>query len=232
MSAAKARQLSRPEEHVHWYVYGPAYEKRWRDDVTEPSFFEKNIKDGRLQVTRYGHTRKVISDGATDYLDLIRKKAASYAKPGTSKITVHTHWWTVSPILSPAEGFWSALGRLPDKGISRVWFLGHAATNLWLSLEHDSANRAISPAAGEVVLLPDIARHSALITKFAFANAPMMAIQDSCKFYGCNTKAFAESWSSTFKVRTAGADGKVNFNNSGLKNIETSAQFGWKTFPP
>ncbi|MBN1210349.1 MAG: hypothetical protein JXB05_36185 [Myxococcaceae bacterium] len=232
MSAAKSRLLSRPEEHVHWYVYGTAYERRWKDDATEPSFFEKNIKDGRLQVTRYGHTRKVIAQGAIDYLDYIRKKVASYAKPGSSKMTVYTHWWTGSPRLSPAEGFWSALGKFPDRSISRVWFLGHAARDLWLALEHDSDDDAVSPTVGEIVSLPDITRYRALVSKFVFANAAMVAVQDSCKFYGCNTKGFAETWARTFKVRAEGADGKVNFNKSSLKDVEASAQYGWKKFQP
>jgi hypothetical protein len=231
MAAAKFSQLSRPDEHVHWYVYGPAYERRWADDATEPSFFEKNIKDGDLQVTRYGHTRKVIAEGASDYLDYIEKKAATYVKPGSRKINVITNWWNSSPFPA-ADSFWIALGKFPDQSISRVWFLGHAAGDLWLSLRHNSSDEAVSPTVGEVVQKRDISRHRALIKKFAFANAAIVADQTPCKFYGCNTMEFARSWSQTFKVRAEGANGKVNFNKTSLKEIEASAQYGWQKLWP
>ncbi len=232
MSAAKSRQLSRPTEHVHWYVYGPAYEKRWADDATEPSFYERKIQDSRLQVTRYGHTKKVLAEGASNYLDYIRKKAAAYARAGSSKITVVTNWWSRSPLSLPANNFWTELGKFPDQSISRVWFLGHAANDLWLSLEHDSDDRAVSPDTSEIVNQVDISKHGGLSKKFAFSNAAIMVDQTPCKFYGCNTKNFAKLWSSTFKVRAEGADGKVNFNRSSLKDIEASAQYGWVKYGP
>jgi hypothetical protein len=228
MAAAKSGRLSRPDEQVHWYVYGPAYERRWADDSIEPSFIEKHIKDGDLNVTRYGHTRKIIAEGASNYLDSIRKKAATYAKPGSKKINVVSNWWGASSLVA-ADRFWTALGTFPDQSITRVWFLGHAAGDLWLSLEHDG-RIAVSPLMGEIVKKADISKQRALIKKFAFANAPLMADQTPCKFYGCNTMEFAKIWSETFKVRAEGADGKVNFNRTSLKDIEASAQFGWKTF--
>jgi len=217
MKAAKSGRLALPDEHAHWYVYEPAYKKRWADDVTAPSFFERNLKDGRLQVTRHDHTKKVIAEGASDYVDYIKKKAATYVKQTSSKITVH-------PLTFDA-GFWTELGKFPDQSISRVWFLGHAASDLWLSLEHDSDDVAISPARHEIVKRSDISKNAALARKFASAHQPSM-------FYGCNTQEFAQLWSRTFKVAAEGANGKVNFNKSSLGDIEASATYGWKKFTP
>ncbi|MFY0584049.1 hypothetical protein ACN28S_65800 [Cystobacter fuscus] len=189
MAAAKSGQLSRPDEQVHWYIYGPAYERRWADDITEPSFIDRYIQDGDLNVTRYGHTRKVVAEGASDYLDYIKKKAARYAKPGSKKINVITNWWGASSLFA-ADKFWTALGSFPDQSISRVWFLGHAAGDLWLSLRHEGDD-AVSPVMGEIVERTGISRHGALAKKLAFANAPIVANQTPSKFYGCNTMEFA-----------------------------------------
>jgi hypothetical protein len=216
MAAAKFGRLSLPDEHSLWYVYEPAYKKRWADDMTEPSLFERKVKDSRLQVTRHGHTKKVTAEGASDYIDHIKNKAATYVKQNSHRITVHT--------LSSGADFWSKLGTFPDQSISRVWYLGHAAHDLWLSLEHENGE-AWTPAAHEKVKRSDISDNGALARKFAPDHLPS-------KFYGCNTEEFAQIWSSTFNLVAEGANGKVNFNKSSLGDIEASATFGWKRFAP
>jgi hypothetical protein len=217
MVAAKDSRLALPDEHTRWYIYEPAYQKRWGDDATEPTLIERHIRDGRLQVTRHDHTKKVTAYGALNYVDYIEKKAVDYVQLTSRKITVHK--------IKSDRDFWDELGSFSDQSISRVWFLGHAAGDLWLSLEHNARHQAVSPANHEVVKRADILKNKALVTKFAPDHQPS-------RFYGCNTEDFARIWSETLNVTAEGANGKVNFNRSSLRDIERSAQFGWKKFTP
>ncbi|MDC0711478.1 hypothetical protein POL68_23605 [Stigmatella sp. ncwal1] len=170
-------------EEVHWLVYEPAYVERWQRDLANK----------KTAPTQYGHATVIkLKHGITDYLSLLRLRAKERG-------------WKYEGI-SSAQGFWSHLQRLKGKKISRVWFYGHAREDLWLSLTHDvTSHEAYSPDSSAIVTVVDIKKLS---------SASFVAQKDARsphRFFGCNTKAFAEAWSRKLKVYAEGAEGKVSF---------------------
>ncbi|WP_037583092.1 hypothetical protein [Stigmatella aurantiaca] len=108
--------------------------------------------------------------------------------------------------------------------MSRVWFFGHARYDLWLALDHDfSGHEAISPAADAVVSQDGIKKLS------AFSFVPQKTALCSHKFFGCNTKPFAEKWASAFSVYAEGSSDKVGFEKihetSGKVVLSAGAQW-------
>jgi N-acetylmuramoyl-L-alanine amidase len=97
--------------------------------------------------------------------------------------------------------------------IRRVMYWGHARNDLWLTVSQ-SGGGVGKPAADEVIEAADIA---------AFADAkgrdgkkmrlrfPVLGGRKH-QFVGCNSKAFAEEWSTKIRVWSQGVDGIINFD--------------------
>jgi len=170
-------------EEVHWLVYEPAYEERWKHDLT----------NRKTAPTQYEHTVSIkLKLGFDSYLTLLKRRATE-------------RFWKYKGI-SSAQGFWDHINGLKGRNVSRVWFYGHARDDLWLSLDHDAGNHeAVSPASNAIVRAADIKKLRA--TSFIISKPA----SSPHKFFGCNTKAFAAKWSSTLKVYAEGAEGKVNY---------------------
>ncbi len=227
MSLAKKGKLSENKnETVHWAIYAPAYQSRWANDNQEPSFWDKNIRDSDLQVTRYAHVQKVIKSGAKNYIDYIEKKVASYNLLFKKSNKVANYHKVIT--IKSALDFWITLSKLDDDTISRVWYFGHAAKDLWLSLYHPppkyEASMLPSKAKKEKIKVVDIKNFSHLKSKFYKSKL-------SSKFYGCKTSAFAKEWTKIFKVPAEGAKGRINFNHSTLSALESSGK-PWEKYNP
>lgn len=208
--------LGQKNEDVRWCVYAPAYTARWSDDRNEPSWWEDNVQDSDLSVTRYRHTEKIVRENATNYLDYITLKASQSNKS-------NSYTTRVVPINSSAE-FWRQLTILAIHSLGRVWFLGHASIDLWLTLYHDGARAVMrsDKTSTETVQVSDIAAYAALRDRFMSKPLPS-------KFYGCNTYKFAETWAKEFGVPAEGAEGKVDFQASGFAGVESSATV-WRRY--
>jgi len=218
MLATKAGKLAQDNEKVYWVVYSPAYEARWNVDKEKPSWGEKHVYDSDLSITRFDHTRKVINYGASDYMDYIKRKAEDYSKNRSYTIEV--------VFIDSAKQFWGFLEKLPDKNISRVWYVGHASGDLWLNLYHSAdhvAQMRGDKKDKEAIKADDIETSRNLKNKFSESKL-------SSKFYGCNTNEFAEKWSKVFEVKAEGAEGKINFQNDDLTKLENSATKKWMKF--
>jgi hypothetical protein len=210
------------DERVHWFVFEPPYEHRWRDDseITLYERIEKFFVDAELHAVRKSAADKVKSRGAKSYLHRIKQLAANF------NITYHG--------LRKVDDFWSELAKFPDGAISRVWYSGHAAgEGLFLSLSHD---RQCGPVSNTVVQTSTVSTKRELIGPKIDSSSTKVS-----KFYGCGTKYFAEQWHHTFNVPTAGATHSITFavlakpGSNVLTLIEqTPTSQGnpeWKTFP-
>jgi hypothetical protein len=129
---------------------------------------------------------------SANYLDLLKARATERG-------------WKYEG-LSSAQGFWDYINGLKGAKVSRVWFFGHARDDLWLSLDHDPvAHEAVSPDSKAVVLMKDIKK----LKTFSFVAQKTASTPH--RFFGCNTKDFAEKWANTLRVYAEGASGKVNY---------------------
>jgi hypothetical protein len=181
------------DEAVHWLIYRPAYENRWKDDVKNPSrrpFITKAVNDIR-------------SKGRTSYIDRVDDLAKRRS-------------WTLYWLKSAAE-FWTKIASFHEP-ISRVWYWGHASDDLWLSLRHAPfaitfpdgytlpQGGALSPDPNAMITRDSVSNNRLLKAKFV----PNDRNRVHC-FTGCNTSAFARKWAETFGVYAEGVEGKVNF---------------------
>lgn len=171
------------DEQVVWFVYRPAYEARWKDDV----------KQGRSSVA------EVKKLGFASYVELLEKRAEERG-------------WSLVWMKSGAE-LWSQIKGLRKRSISRVWYYGHARGDLWLTLDHDGSGVPREPAAaGTVVTVGDIAANSALRNRFEAAPASGSPARTH-RFIGCNTAPFAKGWAKRFAQWTEGFEGTVRFQD-------------------
>ncbi|NNB97681.1 hypothetical protein HI113_27660 [Corallococcus exiguus] len=170
-------------EDVHWLVYEDAYRERWSSDVASQ----------KSAPTQYQHTVDIkIRHNRLNYLDLLKARAKDRG-------------WKYEGI-SPAQGFWDYINKLKGTKVSRVWFYGHARDDLWLSLNHRASDHvAIAPDSDAILTCTDIKKIA------AFSFVPQKAATHPHKFFGCNTKAFAETWATTLTVFAEGSSGKVGF---------------------
>lgn len=170
-------------EDVHWLVYEPAYTERWTSDLSNK----------KTAPTQYEHTVSIkTKHKLSNYIDLLKTRAASRG-------------WTYKGISSAAEAI-KYINAIKTTKISRLWFFGHASEDLWLSLSHDIRDHeAVSPDRTAVLSIGDIGKinTSSFITQ-KDASAPH-------KFFGCNTKNFAEKWARHLKVHAEGSEGKVDY---------------------
>jgi len=146
---------------------------------------------------------EVKKKGFTSYVDMIQRRAEGFGW--------NLRW------LSSAADVWTKLATFADP-ISRVFFWGHARDDLWLSLRHRASDgEAIAPATSEILAVTDI--DASLAGKFSTSGA-------THRFVGCNTKAFAQAWSSTYSVCAEGVEGKVDFGSIMRTNGEPSLVSG------
>jgi hypothetical protein len=112
------------DEDVFWFVYKPAYEKRWSEDKSSKHIDRKKaVKD-------------VKDKGFKSYVDMIAGRA--------KKKGWHLKW------LSKGSDLWDKLKSFNDP-ISRVWYWGHARNDLWLTIDHDSSGTAIMPSSDAII---------------------------------------------------------------------------------
>ncbi len=132
-SSSKKENFKEKDEEVWWFVYKPAYIKRWEDDG-------KSSNRSRLKAVK-----DVQSKGFKSYVDLLEQRA--------KQRNWELRW------LNSATHFWSKL-RTFDDPISRVWYWGHARDDLWLSVKHDPVDgTAIAPDENEIIKISDISVH-------------------------------------------------------------------------
>ncbi|MBN8226941.1 hypothetical protein JYK02_05385 [Corallococcus macrosporus] len=185
-------------EDVHWLIFEPAYKDRWTSDLASQT----------SAPTQYGHTLKIKNRHKLNYLDHLRSGAKDRG------------WKYVG--LSTAQGFWDYINKLKGTKVSRVWFYGHARDDLWLSLNHRASDHvAVSPDSDAILSCEDIKKIA------AFSFVPQKAATHPHKFFGCNTKAFAEKWANALSVFAEGASEKVDFRkihaNGGMVTLSAGA---------
>ncbi len=183
-TAEQRRAFKAADEEVWWFIYKPAYERRWSDDVSRS---DREHEPRRIRRIRCG------DHNCTSYVDLLEWRARERG-------------WNLRWI-SHANQFWSRLATFRDP-ISRVFYWGHARDDLWLTVEHDRAHRAIAPATHEIVTVGSIAGNSALRARFQPGSSSRRHV-----FFGCNTHSFAQEWARVFGVHTRGFEGTLSFSS-------------------
>ncbi|MER5917091.1 hypothetical protein ABT124_43785 [Streptomyces sp. NPDC001982] len=106
--------------------------------------------------------------------------------------------------IDSAEGLYTALGTVREP-IARLWFWGHAQSNLWLYLDHAQDGTPLRPPDDAVVTVASIAAHSGLLPAFLEGGT-------HC-FVGCRTAPFAGEWARVFGVVAHGTSGKTDFES-------------------
>lgn len=181
-TSTQRRAFKAADEEVWWFIYRPAYDSRWTNDVGRS---DRRHEPDRVKTIDCGRRK------CQSYVDLLEYRARERGW--------HLRWF-----LSAAD-FWRRLSSFNDP-ISRLYYWGHARNDLWLRLEHDSAGSPIAPASHEIIRVSDIAGHSGLRSKFQAGNATRRHI-----FTGCNTHTFAREWTRVFRVHTRGFQGTLRF---------------------
>lgn len=128
------------DEQVWWFIYRPAYLKRWALDVarTDPA--------GRKAV------KQVRDEGFADYTALLTARAADRGW--------NLRW------LERAADLWTKLGTFQDS-ISRLWYWGHGSTDLWLTVKRGPPGQGVSkPEPHEILGLDDVTAHANLRARF------------------------------------------------------------------
>src|SRR2546421_4066088 len=114
------------DEDVWWFVYRPAYERRWEDDSAS--------KDPR----RKKAVADVRNGGFSSYIDKIKLRAQARGW--------NFRW------LNDAPDFWAKLHTFRDRSLSRVLYWGHASSgNLWLTVSRAEDGGAAEPEKDEVI---------------------------------------------------------------------------------
>lgn len=162
----------RPNECVHWFVYGPGYEERWEDD--------KNSSQ-RAQI-----------DAANRYPNGYLKRIEEWTTEQGH--TFHN--------MNSVDEFLNGFKTLPPESLSRIWFSGHAAVNLWLHLYHSSGGSAMG-REDRWLEVSDL--RNAVHGKVKLETGAVS------KLYGCNTSEMAEALSSKGLI-TEGAQNSINFS--------------------
>ncbi|NUO07657.1 MAG: S8 family serine peptidase [Candidatus Brocadia sp.] len=173
----KRKKFAQDDEEVWWFVYKPAYDSRWDDDLKQKRKSTREVKD----------------KGFASYVDMVEGRAKERGW--------NLRW------LDTADDLWKKLKTFSKDSLSRVWYWGHARDDLWLSLGHSSASVAVAPESHEIILVTSIDSNKKLQDRFQ--NGDTKRIH---RFVGCNTSAFAQAWSKTFKVWSEGVEEKVDFS--------------------
>ena len=193
LAAQKNLYKKQPGEVVHWVLYEPPYQKRWADDSVITNQEKKESDGAHLHSIRKAAADKILSKGATSYVDRIKSIAVENG--------------IIYKGINKPKGFWSYLQSLKDSSITRVWYSGHASGNgLMLALTHDSACQA-SASLNDMIEATDLLKNGALKNKFN----NLSVNKQISKFYGCYTDRFAKEWNNVFGVSAAGAKKKIDF---------------------
>jgi subtilisin family serine protease len=126
-STKKLEKFSDYDEDVWWFVYKPAYVRRWNQDSSNPN--RKRAVD------------EIKSQGFSSYVDLIEGRAKSR--------NWNLRWF------NDGDELWHKLGTFRDP-ISRVWYWGHARGDLWLSIRHQSDGTPYAPEQHEIIRVSQI----------------------------------------------------------------------------
>ncbi len=128
---AKREAFVEEDEEVWWFVYKPAYERRWTEDSSSSLEARKKA------------VKEVKDRGFTSYVDLIEGRAKERG-------------WNLRWLVE-ADDLWTKLKTFSKGSISRVWYWGHAREDLWLSVRHDpDTGAAIAPEADEIIKVSSI----------------------------------------------------------------------------
>jgi hypothetical protein len=163
---------------------GPATEVWWF--VFRPAYLARwtdDVADSR------GSVQLVRKGGFDSYAALLEARAQQRGW--------HLVWF------QSADDLWTRLAAFHDP-IERVWFWGHARDDLWLTLAHSTGSAPIRPPDSAVVTVTSIVPHAGLRSSFGPGRPH--------RFVGCNTSAFARTWSRVFGVAAEGVEGKVDFS--------------------
>jgi len=181
-----------PQETIHWLIYAPAYEDRWADDkgyVKQPAPAKKgeNLFESRNKAV----------------MDIERQKAGSYL--GRIRQVAGTLGVKLTELRAKKD-FWDFVRKLPDRSLSRFWYVGHAsASGLMLALDHDPATCTAGARVGDMIEVTELQTNEALL-KAKFVNTGKAS-----KFYGCFTETFAQQLNRIVGVATEGAIMKIDF---------------------
>lgn len=213
-----------PEHDQSWanYVWAPQlrflngtlpWDKRKEEVhwlVYEPAYVERWQDDlTSKRAAQRTATQKIIKDGYKDYIDKLKKQATK-------------HGWIYKGIAS-AQEFWDHINGLKAQRVSSLWYFGHSREDLWLSLDHDGSHEAIAPADSAIIKEADI---KVMLRAFSFIR------QDKSKphkFFGCNTRSFAETWAKHLKVYAEGSTNELIFDEildtRGMPTLGASAKW-------
>lgn len=184
-TAQQQRRFRAPDEELWWFVFRPAYEQRWRDDLQS------------------GHAERRAEAARIARLDCGGRRCGSYTE--LLEWRARQRGWRLRWIDSAAD-LWSRLGTFQDP-IARLYYWGHANVDLWLRIRRRHTDgAALAPAPEEIISVDDISRHRALRSRFLVAAPSRRHI-----FFGCNTHRFANEWARVFSVYTRGYEGRLSF---------------------
>jgi len=128
---AKRKAFVEEDEEVWWFVYKPAYERRWTEDSSSSLEARKKA------------VKEVKDRGFTSYVDLIEGRAKERG-------------WNLRWLVE-ADNLWTRLKTFSKGSISRIWYWGHAREDLWLSVTHEpDTGRAMAPDADEIIEISSI----------------------------------------------------------------------------
>ena len=113
---------------IWWFVYKPAYEARWKDDLKAKDHRAKSVKE--VKAKKYA-----------SYVDMIEKLAA--------KRRWKLRW------IKTASDFWKRLGTFKAP-IEHFVYWGHASDDLWLTCTHNASHVVVEPDKNAKVLVKEI----------------------------------------------------------------------------
>lgn len=213
-------KITNGDELVHWVVFRPAYEARWRDDKSTST---QAVSDAN---TRISELEKELGQKATiaGYAGLIELQAI--------RLGVTLHWITM------ASEFWKILLTVGQSAkIDRVWYYGHGNPGaIWLSLRHGVELSLVerqnspgitddTPCAPPSLAVIESNQIQATANGLALSNVMIKVANRRCEFNGCNTDLFAKQWHDVFGQPTKGVRGKLNFSSFSGPKLATGAIF-------
>jgi N-acetyl-anhydromuramyl-L-alanine amidase AmpD len=143
-TSAGRKAFQSDEEDVWWFIYRPAYEARWTDDVASSHAMRKKA------------VKEVRDKGFDSYVDMLEARAKDRK-------------WQLRWLTAASE-LWTKLATFRKRSISRFHYWGHARDDLWLTITHASGSgTASSPDASAIVKSGDI--DAALKNRFAKSSA-------------------------------------------------------------
>jgi len=127
----KRKAFVAEDEEVWWFVYKPAYERRWMEDSSSSIEARKKA------------VKQVKDRGFTSYVNLIEGRARERGW--------NLRW------LNEADDLWKKLKTFSKRSISHIWYWGHARDDLWLSVQHDPGTGvAVAPDPDEIIKISSI----------------------------------------------------------------------------